>query len=250
MGVPPGRVTVAAVRRRLIRRRIKETAGVLAVVVVAAIGVAASGRVFGAAPRSAAPHRPTASTVYVAYTKGGGESPPVKPLPGARSSRSTRPPTGPGSRSESAGGDQIAITPDGKTATSSTALARSSRSARHQHGWQADPRRPQPRLRPRVHRDHPGREDGLRRQHGPEHRHPDQRGHQHRRQADPRRPRPVWIAITPDGKTAYVVNEPHTSGSPARSPRSARPPTGLASRSRRPRSLSRSRSRRTGRPPT
>jgi hypothetical protein len=46
MGVPPGRVAVAAVRRRLVRRRISETAGVLAAVVVAAIGVTAAVRVF------------------------------------------------------------------------------------------------------------------------------------------------------------------------------------------------------------
>jgi hypothetical protein len=48
MGMPPGRVTVAvaAVRRRLVRRRISETAGVLATVVVAAIGVTAAVRVF------------------------------------------------------------------------------------------------------------------------------------------------------------------------------------------------------------
>ena len=43
---------------------------------------------------------------------------------------------------------------------------------------------------------------------------------------------------------------PITSGSPARSPRSARPPTGLASQSLSAASLSRSRSHRMGRPPT
>src|SRR5262249_23536337 len=67
MGVPPGRVTVAAVRRRLVRRRIREGAGVLAAVVVAVVGVTAAVRVFGAAPGPAAHHRLAASTVYVAY---------------------------------------------------------------------------------------------------------------------------------------------------------------------------------------
>jgi YVTN family beta-propeller protein len=66
MGVPPGRVTVAAVRRRLVRRRIREAAGVLAAVVVAVVGVTAAVQVFGAAPGPAAGHRPTVpATAYV-----------------------------------------------------------------------------------------------------------------------------------------------------------------------------------------
>jgi YVTN family beta-propeller protein len=66
MGVPPGRVTVAAVRRRLVRRRIREAAGVLAAVVVAVVGVTAPVQVFGAAPGPAAGHRPTVpATAYV-----------------------------------------------------------------------------------------------------------------------------------------------------------------------------------------
>jgi YVTN family beta-propeller protein len=67
MGVPPGRVTVAAVRRRLVRRRIREAAGVLAAVVVAVVGVTAAVRAFGAAPGPAAGHRPAVpAAVYVA----------------------------------------------------------------------------------------------------------------------------------------------------------------------------------------
>ena len=77
---------------------------------------------------------------------------------------------------------------------------------------------------------------------------PDQHRHQHARQADHgRRYRPTrLIAITPDGKTAYVADWP-----PARSSRSAPPPTRRASRSDRAGTpVGRSRSRRTGRPPT
>jgi hypothetical protein len=49
VGEPPRRVTVAAVRRRVVRRRILESAGIGAVaVVVAGIGVAAAFRVAGA----------------------------------------------------------------------------------------------------------------------------------------------------------------------------------------------------------
>ena len=50
MGAPPGQVTVAAVRRPLVRRRIREAAGILAAVVVAVTGVTAAVRVYGAPP--------------------------------------------------------------------------------------------------------------------------------------------------------------------------------------------------------
>ena len=115
MGVPPGRVTVAAVRRRLVRRRIREAAGVLAAVVVAVIGVTAAVRVFGAAPGPAAPHRSAAPAVYVAYAKGGGETPPLRPPPVAIIPISTATDRA-GKPIRAGGGDQIAITPDGKTA--------------------------------------------------------------------------------------------------------------------------------------
>jgi hypothetical protein len=69
MGVPPGRVTVAAVRRRLIRRRIREAGGVLAAVMVGVIGLTAAVRVYGTAPGPATRHRPGApQTVYVSYS--------------------------------------------------------------------------------------------------------------------------------------------------------------------------------------
>ena len=117
MGVPPGRVTVAAVRRRLVRRRIREAAGVLAVVVVvAAIGVAASGRVFGAAPGSAA-SQPNASTIYVAYAKAGAgetsssQNPPVSVIPINAATNTAGNPVRVGD-----GGTQIVFTPDGRTA--------------------------------------------------------------------------------------------------------------------------------------
>ena len=73
---------------------------------------------------------------------------------------------------------------------------------RHQHRRAADPGR----RRPVGHRDHPGRQDRLRRQRRVGHGDPDRDRHQHRRPADPGRKRPVAIAITPDGKTAYVAN--------------------------------------------
>jgi DNA-binding beta-propeller fold protein YncE len=68
IGVPPGQLTVASVRRRLVRRRVTralEAAGVVAVV-AAVVGATAAVRVFGAAPGPAG--RPTApETIYVAY---------------------------------------------------------------------------------------------------------------------------------------------------------------------------------------
>ena len=82
---------------------------------------------------------------------------------------------------------------------------------------------------PVVHRDHPGRQDRLRRQHGPDTVVPIRTATNTARKPIPVAPDPVGIAITPDGKTAYVVNEP--TGRPAGSPRSAPSPTPLASRS-------------------
>jgi DNA-binding beta-propeller fold protein YncE len=67
VGDPPHRVTAEAVRHQVVRRRIREAAGVLAAVVLAVVGVTAAIRVVGAAPGPAAHHRPAASIVYVAY---------------------------------------------------------------------------------------------------------------------------------------------------------------------------------------
>jgi YVTN family beta-propeller protein len=117
MGVPPGRVTVTAVRRRLIRRRMREAAGVLAAVVVAVTGVTAAVRVYGAGPGPAAHHRPSAPTVYVAYGNGG--APAAKdgggPLMNAVIPISTATNTA-GKPIRAGSAFQIAITPDGKTA--------------------------------------------------------------------------------------------------------------------------------------
>jgi YVTN family beta-propeller protein len=165
MGVPPGRVTVAAVRRRLVSRRIREAAGVLAAVVVAVIGVTAAVRVFGAAPGPAAPHRSAAPTVYVAYAKGGGETPPLKPPPVAIIPISTATDRA-GKPIKVGSGDQIAITPDGKSAyvlNSDAGTVTPINTATNTAG------------RP-IH-------IGRTRDFGPE-----------------------FIAITPDGKTAYVAN--------------------------------------------
>ena len=59
---------------------------------------------------------------------------------------------------------------------------------------------------PVCHRDHAGRQDRLRRQPRLGHGDPDHDRHQHRRTADHDRRPPRAIAITPDGKTAYVAN--------------------------------------------
>src|SRR5215475_15479344 len=64
---PPHRVTAEAVRHQVVRRRIREAAGVLAAVVLAVVGVTAAVRVVSAAPGPVAHHRPAASTAYVAY---------------------------------------------------------------------------------------------------------------------------------------------------------------------------------------
>ena len=69
VGDPPHRVTAAAVRHQVVRRRIREAAGVLAAVVLAVVGVTAAVRVVGAAPGPA--HRRSAdSTAYVVYNSG------------------------------------------------------------------------------------------------------------------------------------------------------------------------------------
>jgi hypothetical protein len=66
VGEPPRRVTVDAVRRRVIRRRILESAGIGAVaVVVAGIGVAAAFRVTGANAPSAPVSHAGAPRYYV-----------------------------------------------------------------------------------------------------------------------------------------------------------------------------------------
>jgi DNA-binding beta-propeller fold protein YncE len=67
VGDPPRRVTAEAVRHQVVRRRIREAAGVLAAVVLAVVGVTAAVRIVSAAPGPAAHHRPAAPIVYVAY---------------------------------------------------------------------------------------------------------------------------------------------------------------------------------------
>ena len=59
---------------------------------------------------------------------------------------------------------------------------------------------------PLCHRYHAGRQDRLRRQLRRGDRHADQHRDQHRRQADQHGSHPRAIAITPDGRTAYVAN--------------------------------------------
>ena len=67
VGDPPRRVTAEAVRHQVVSRRIREAAGVLAAVVLVAVGVTAAVRIVSAAPGPAAHHRPPAPIVYVAY---------------------------------------------------------------------------------------------------------------------------------------------------------------------------------------
>jgi hypothetical protein len=78
VGEPPHRVTVAAVRRRLIRRRVMEAVAVAAaVVLIAGLGVAAA-RVFGASPAGpSAISRAGPPRYYVQQSFGLGKQPPV-----------------------------------------------------------------------------------------------------------------------------------------------------------------------------
>ena len=198
MGVPPGRVTVAAVRRRLVRRRVREAAGGLAaVVVVAVLGVTAAVRVFGAAPGPAAAHRPAVpATVYVGFQPRTSPSTSTLTPINAATNTAGKPIRVPCSCS-------FAITPDGKTlyvATSNSVIPIST--ATNTPGKPihigTGPRR--------LDRDRPGREDRLRHQlRQARHGHPGQPRHQHARQAD-HSACPAAIAFTPDGKTAYVVS--------------------------------------------
>jgi YVTN family beta-propeller protein len=106
MGAPLGRVSLAVVWHRPAGRRARAAAGVLAVAGVAVTGVTA-----GAAPGPAAAHRPAAPTVYASYTTG------ISPrkdlaIPISTATNKAGKPIGVGVD----GGQQIAITPDGKTA--------------------------------------------------------------------------------------------------------------------------------------
>ena len=111
---------------------------------------------------------------------------------------------------------QIAFTPNGKTAY---VLGRSTSGHQgqgdasphgHQHPRQADlpPLAARQRLDRDRHSDHPGREDRLCQHRLPAHGRPDPHGYQHggktHQHQRPRPPRRGEIAITPDGKTAYV----------------------------------------------
>jgi YVTN family beta-propeller protein len=73
---------------------------------------------------------------------------------------------------------------------------------RDQHARRGDPGR----RRPGGGRDHPGRQDRLRHQRGLGLDDPDRYRDQHARRGDPGRNFPSAVAITPDGKTAYVTN--------------------------------------------
>jgi hypothetical protein len=108
VGDPPHRVTAEAVRHQVVRRRIRETAGVLAAVVLAVVGVTVAVRVVSAAPGPAAHHRPTAPIVYVAYPGKYNSSEMLVPI-----STVTNTPGKPIRVGTLAG---AAFTPDGKTA--------------------------------------------------------------------------------------------------------------------------------------
>ena len=106
-------------------------------------------------------------------------------------------------------GDQVGDTP---SPSRSPRTARPPTSPTRLGHGDPDPDRHQQRLAdqgrhgPAGHRDHPGREDRLRRKRRLGHGDPDPDRHQHRRAGDQGRNAPRAIAITPDGKTAYVVN--------------------------------------------
>ena len=82
---------------------------------------------------------------------------------------------------------------------------------RDQHAGPGDPGR----HRPDRGRDHPGRQDRLRRQPGLGHGDADRHRDQHAGRGDPgRQLSRSRVAITPDGKTAYVANEVSDSVTP------------------------------------
>ena len=218
----------------------------------------------------------TVTPISTATNTAGKPIPVGPPRPGSRSPRTGRPPTSPtrttsGARhghpdqhrhqharqADPVGDrvpDEIAITPDGKTAY----VQRQERgqgtvtpisTATNTPG---KPIHVRERGRLWQYRDHPGREDRLRRHRRPAHGHPDQHGHQQARQADPRR-RPNSLSRRPDrdhpGREDRLRRHALGHGRPDQHrhqhPRQADP----ASR-RRLRPSTRSRSPRTGRPPT
>src|SRR5215472_5729398 len=108
IGLPPGRLTVAAVRRRVIRRRVMEAAGVAALVVLAVLGVTAAVSVLGAAPAPAPEHRPNVPvTVYVGYLPKGKVTGTITPISAATNTA--------GKPVSVACSCTFAITPNGKT---------------------------------------------------------------------------------------------------------------------------------------
>ena len=107
VGDPPRRVTAEAVRHQVVRRRIREAAGVLAAVVLAVVGVTAAVRIVSAAPGPAAHHRPAAPIVYVAYPGKYNSSEMLVPINTVTNT--------PGKPIRVGSGATIAITPDGKT---------------------------------------------------------------------------------------------------------------------------------------
>jgi hyaluronoglucosaminidase len=110
MGVPPGRVTVAAVRRRVIRRRVMGgVAGAAAVAVIAAavpVGIGALGRGPAAGPMAV-------STVYVLsdYVRSGAIQGTLTPISTATNTPGRPIPLGP----DPDGAQLMATAPDGKT---------------------------------------------------------------------------------------------------------------------------------------
>jgi YVTN family beta-propeller protein len=226
MGVPPGRVTVAAVRRRLVRRRIKEAAGVLTAVALVVAGVTGAVRVYGATPGPATHHRPGAPTVYVAYDPGGGNGVPAyrqgrRGRAGADAIIPIDTATNKAGKPIRVGfGFQIAITPDGKTAYvldpnnfKVTPISTATNTAG----------KPIPIGRSRndgpwfiaitpdgktVYVANTGRNTVV----------PIQTATNTAGRPIPVSPGPEGIAITPDSKTAYVVSEPPHGGNGAVTP--------------------------------
>ena len=120
----------------------------------------------------------------------------VTPIDTATTRRARRSPSAPNARG-------IAITPDGKTAyvDARRRPSRRSTSPTTRAGT------PIPvGANPHGHRDHARRQDRLRDQRRRRRRHPDRRSQRRAGAAIPVGDDPQAIAITPDGKTAYVAN--------------------------------------------
>src|SRR5580704_14470545 len=152
--------------------------------------------------------RSAARTVYVAYAKGGGETPPLKPPPVAIIPISTATDRA-GKPIKVGSGDQIAITPDGKSAyvlNSDAGTVTPINTATNTAGRPIHIRRTRD-FGPGFIAITPDGKTVYVANTGLNTVTPISAATNTPGKPIRVGPAPVWIAITPDGKTAYVVNE-------------------------------------------